>query len=226
MNYTLNNTFVNGALDMGKEKGAMQMFICKNADGGIETKGDLDKREVVRLLEDMISKEDALSLKWVPEAAFPKLKMPFKELLKKPNEVKGLATKIFNLFLKENNAKYGVGKFDMWCYPIEKAFMIHTSSLLKDLPDTFTLQDLINWFDMKGYNISNGPPSSFLKSASGVKTWLSFVKILLEYLFVVKGIDPDEWILSSPAPSVPRTPTRPTPSLAPSTSGSRLVDNR
>ena len=135
-----------------------------------------------------------MSLNWVPKGEFPKLKMPLKELLKKPNEAKGLATKIFNLFLKQNNTKYGSGKFDMWQYPIDKAYMVQTSTLLGSLPDTFRLKDIIEWTDLKGFNISNGPPSSCLKVSSGVKTWLSAVKIFLEFCLVVKGIDPDQWI--------------------------------
>ena len=219
MNYSLNNTFVLTALDMGKERGAKQLVICKRKDGGIEVKGDWDKREVVGCLEKMISEEDALALHWVPKAEFPKLKMPMKELLKKPNEAKGLATKIFNLFLKENKAKYGIGKFDMWVYPIDKAYMVHTAPLLNGLPDTFRMDDIIDWSDLKGFNISNGPPANCLKGTSGVKTWLSAVKILLEFCLVVKGVDPDQWIvppssaLPAPLPAIPATNLSLNPSL-------------
>ena len=34
MNYYLNNTFVLTALDMGKERGAKQLMVCKKKDGG------------------------------------------------------------------------------------------------------------------------------------------------------------------------------------------------
>lgn len=212
MDYSLNNTFVLTALDMGKERGAKQLVVCKKKDGVVEVKGDWDKREVVMALQQMISEEDAMSLHWVPKCEFPKLKMPLKELLKKPNEAKGITTKIFNLFLKQNQAKYGSGKFDMWQYPIEKAYMVHTSTLLGSLPDTFRLKDIIDWSDMKGFNISNGPPSTCLKASSGVKTWLSAVKIFLEFSLVVKGIDPDQWIIpSSSASLTPSPPVLPVP---------------
>ena len=202
MNYSLNNTFVLTALDMGKERGAKQLVVCKLREGGVEVKGDWDKREVVAALQEMISEEDALSLDWVPKGDYPTLKMPLKELLKKPNEAKGLATKIFNLFLKENQAKYGIGKFDMWQYPIEKAFMVQTAPLLHSLPAKFRMKDIIEWSDLRGFNISNGPPASCLKVSSGVKTWLSAVKILLEFCLVVKGVDPDQ-LVSSPSSGVP-----------------------
>ena len=226
MNYTLNNTFVMTALDMGKERGAKQLVICQMKDGSIEIKGDWEKREVVGVLEKLISEEDAMSLHWVPKSEFPRLKMPIKELLKKPNEAKGLVTKIFNLFLKENKAKYGTGKFDMWLYPINKAYMVNTASLLNSLPETFRMQDIIEWSDLKGFNISNGPPSSCLKVASGVKTWLSAVKILLEFCLVVKGIDPDQWVvppssaLPASLPAIPASILPLTPSLKGQTSRS------
>ena len=223
MNYSLNNTHVLNALNLADERGAMQLVVCKRPDGVVETKGNWDKREVVKALESMISEEDALSLHWVPKGEFPKLKMPLQDLLKKPNEVKGMVTKIMNLVLKESNAKYGVGKFDMWSYPIEKAFMVQTASLVKDLPDTFRLRDILDWFEMKGFNISNGPPASCLKIASGVKNWLVVVKILLEFLLVVKGVDPAQWVISaSSAQSLPVT-LAPNTSVAPSTSGARLL---
>ena len=40
MNYYLKNTFVLTALDMGKERGAKQLMVCKKKDGGVEVKGD------------------------------------------------------------------------------------------------------------------------------------------------------------------------------------------
>ena len=55
MDYSLNNTFVLTALDMGKERGAKQLIVCKKKDGVVEVKGDWDKREVVMALQQMIS---------------------------------------------------------------------------------------------------------------------------------------------------------------------------
>ena len=39
MNYYLNNTFVLTALDMGKERGAKQLMVCKKKDGGCSQRG-------------------------------------------------------------------------------------------------------------------------------------------------------------------------------------------
>ena len=48
------------------------MMVCKKKDGGVEVKGDWDKREVVTALQQMISEEDAMALKWVPPNAQPR----------------------------------------------------------------------------------------------------------------------------------------------------------
>ena len=72
MNYYLNNTFVLTALDMGKERGAKQLMVCKKKDGGVEVIGDRDKREMVTALQQMISEEDVLALNWVPPNAQPR----------------------------------------------------------------------------------------------------------------------------------------------------------
>ena len=65
MNYTLNSTFVLTALDMGKERGASSLSCASSMM--VEVKYDCDKREVVTALQEMISKEDDMSLDWVPK---------------------------------------------------------------------------------------------------------------------------------------------------------------
>ena len=39
---------------------------------GVEVKGDWEKRVVVTVLQQMISEEDAMALKWVPPNAQPR----------------------------------------------------------------------------------------------------------------------------------------------------------
>ena len=45
MNYSLNNTFVLTALDMGKERGAKQLVVCQKIDGEVEIKGTRGKKK-------------------------------------------------------------------------------------------------------------------------------------------------------------------------------------
>ena len=51
MKYYLKNTFVLTALDMGRERGAKQLMVCKKNDRGVEVKKDWDKRELVTALQ-------------------------------------------------------------------------------------------------------------------------------------------------------------------------------
>lgn len=187
----MNNTFVLSALNMGSERAASQLIICRHKHGRIELKGDLKKREALKALEKIIIEEDAMTMKWVPNKELPKLEMPLALVMKNPNKVKTMATNIFNVFLKENGAKFGIGKFEMWHYKIAKALLVETAPLLSNLPETFSLDDIISWENLRGHSISNGPPATCLKSSCGVKTWLAVVKIMLEVCLVVKNVDPN-----------------------------------
>ena len=65
--YSLNNTFVLSALNMGSERAASQLIICRHKHGRIELKGDLKKREALRALEKIII--ESLNF-FLPEEAF------------------------------------------------------------------------------------------------------------------------------------------------------------
>ena len=47
------------------------------------------------------------------EQGAPILDMFMKLMMKIPNKLK-TAAKVFNVFLKENGVKFGIGKFDIW----------------------------------------------------------------------------------------------------------------
>ena len=107
-------------------------------------------------------------------------KMPMEDIMKKPNLVKSAATKALKVFLTAGNLKLGKDSFPGWRFCVEKAYFINTSTLLVKLPNVFTLSDIIDWVALDGVTICNCPRggAAALKPASGVKTWLAFVKIL------------------------------------------------
>ena len=109
--------------------------------------------------------------------------------MKKPNLVKSASTKALKVFLTAGNLKLGKDSFPGWLFCVEKAYFLNTSTLLVNLPNVFTLSDIIDWVALDGATICNGPTggAAALKPASGVKTWLAFVKILLEFLYLVEG---------------------------------------
>ena len=56
----------------GEGEGGQAVDGLQEEGRGVEVKGDWDKREVVTALQQMISEEDAMALKWVPPNAQPR----------------------------------------------------------------------------------------------------------------------------------------------------------
>ena len=189
MEYSLQNIHITQAQAMAEEKGAKQLVICKTRRG-VNYVSNWDIKEVLEFLKMKVEEEEAMRKTWLPDQSrIPKLPLAMEEIMKKPNLVKTVATKALKAFLIPGNHKMGKGSFPAWRFPVEKAYFINTSTLLHQLPDIFTLSDIIDWGALDGATISNGPTggASAIKSASGVKTWLAFVKILLEFLYLVEG---------------------------------------
>ena len=204
MDYTLKNVHINSALRMGASMGARQLFVCKNMTGNIQVEGNLDIREVITVLEAKVREEDALRLMWVPKDknSFPKLANPISDLFKKPNLVKSAAGKAMHFFLKAGKMKLGRDTFPGWHYQIQKAYLVYSSDIVKGLPDVFTLNQIVEWSDLLGANISNGRLSA-LKAESGVSSWLGLCKVLIEFSFLVTGHDPAVWVESGSSPGQP-----------------------
>ena len=55
----------------GEGEGGQAVDGLQEEGRGVEVKGDWDKREVVTALQQMISEENAMALKWVPPNAQP-----------------------------------------------------------------------------------------------------------------------------------------------------------
>ena len=69
MNFTLNNTHLNDALELGSAKNVKQLFLAESENGSLEMRGDLDKRIAVKHLQDIINMEDALKGDWLERSS-------------------------------------------------------------------------------------------------------------------------------------------------------------
>ena len=158
MNFSINNSHVLRALQLGAEKNVKQLFVAETSNGGLEIKGDLEKRKVVEKLQEMINTEDSLKANWLnnSDPNFPKLPRHLEHLLKQPRLVKNAVTSACNFLMSSSGVKLGHAIFLVWHFPLEKAFMIHTSHLLNKLPNKFTLSHIIEWASLRGTRISNG----------------------------------------------------------------------
>ena len=66
MEYTINNAYIIKALKMGEENNTKQLFLLKHTDGKYEMKGNLNKIEAMKFLEQEINVEESLLKKWIP----------------------------------------------------------------------------------------------------------------------------------------------------------------
>ena len=195
MEYKLKNVHVAKALELGSQKGAEQLFFAKKRDGSWEVCGELNKKEVMKFLQEGDITEEAKKMEWLTPGAedFPKLEKPLAEILKTATKVKTAVAAALNYIMKLTNTKLGRGDFLAWHYPMEKDFMVYTGDLIEDLPNPFTLSMIINWSELQGVRISNGRVSA-LKLESGVKSWLSACKIFLDFFFVAMEHNPARWV--------------------------------
>ena len=90
--------------------------------------------------------------------------------------------------------KLGQGVFPGWQYRLDRALLLHSGSLLDDMADTeVSLSMFIEWDDMaKMTSLANGYLGG-LKRGTGVKTWLSFMKILAEFILILSGQDSNDF---------------------------------
>jgi hypothetical protein len=159
MFFTLNNTHINHALQLGAAKNVKQLFLAAETEGGaLQVKGDMDKRMALKLLQDVINQEDAVEGLWLQSksSSFPKLPRQFQYLTKNPRMVKNALTAACNHLMTFAGVKLGHDTFLAWHYPIEKAFLVHTAGLVTKLPSTFTISMIIEWSSLRGTSISNG----------------------------------------------------------------------
>ena len=53
-------------------------------------------------------------LEWIPNKELQILDIPLKSMTKIPNKLKTEAAKVFDVFLKENEVNFRIGKLDIW----------------------------------------------------------------------------------------------------------------
>ena len=215
MEYTVENTAANNLIDLGKKRLSKQLIISVNRLGHVQMKGNLEKKIALLKLEEIVQQEDAMNKEWLPEDldSFPLLPLPLADVLRNGNMAKSVTAASINWMLRKTGGKIGRDKFSLWFYPVNKENLVYTSGLVSKLPDTFTLNMILEWSDMAGCSMSHGN-SGALKPASGVTNHLSFIKIVLNIIFLVVGHNPLTWHRATAAPSTGPPPARTSPALA------------
>ena len=161
------------------------------------------KVTIEALQKKLLKQEANIPTKWILQnvSTFPKLPMPLKKLMSSANTLRPYTVLVMDWFLKPLGLKPGRKGFAGWEFPVNPADFIHTKNLLKELNGCdFSLADIIEWSSLKNYGSKrNGGfgqgNTENLKKSSGVTKWLWFLKVFLEWAFVVVDIQPDMWVL-------------------------------
>ena len=161
----------------------------------------------VDALQKKILKQEALDRSsWILQnvTTFPKLPMTLKKLMSHSNYFRPYSISVLKWFLKPLHLKPGRNSFAGWEFLVSPADFVFSKGLLKGLGEgDFSLADIIDWstFDNYGrteerkkHNFSQGANED-LKKTSGVKCWQWFIKIFVEWAFVVVDIQPENWVL-------------------------------
>ena len=215
MDYSVENTVANNLINLGKKRLSTQLIISVNRLGQVQLKGNLDKKVALAKLKEIVQQEDARAREWLPDDldSFPLFPLPLPEVLRNGYMAKSAAAAAVSWMLRKTGGKLGRDKFPLWFFPVNKENLVYTSGLVSKLPDTFTLNMILEWSDMAGCSMSHGSSGS-LKPASGVTNHLSFIKIVLNIIFLVVGHDPLTWHRATAAPSTGPPPARTPPALA------------
>ena len=117
-----------------------------------------------------------------------------------PIALKSYASKQLKWLLSPLGLKKGEGLFAGWDYLLDKNSFFYTAGLLESLgSQSFSLSMLIDWMDMANMaSLSSGNVKA-LKKGSGVKTWVAFIKVLVETIFLMIEEDPADWYKNTKA---------------------------
>ena len=150
--------------------------------------GNLCLEKAKEILELKIALRDSFDKeKWLKVGDMPPLSAPLGEVLSNTLLVKSKATKLINWLMESNSMRLGEGFFPGWLHKIDPALFVNTADLMPGLKskEEISLEDIIKFKDMKSIKgIGNGNLPAITKE-SKVKTWLGFLKIVLEWREIV-----------------------------------------
>ena len=161
-------------------------------------------RLTVEALQKKLLKQEAnIPSKWIIQnvSTFPKLPLPMKKLMSSANTLRPYATLVMDWFLKPLGLKPGRESFAGWEFRVNPSDFMYTKNILKELSGRdFSLADIIDWSSLQNSGSKRGfgqGNSENLKKTGGVTSWFYFLKVFLEWAFVVVDIQPAMWVLNA-----------------------------
>ena len=144
--------------------------------------GTMDLNRVLEIMKAKVLEQKSCEMStWVPVK--PRLQLPaaLDKVLKAPFE-EDRNSFIEWLLAKQNIKKVGDAGFVGWSFPIDRQlFVVNDKALLSFSGPTFSLEQIVPWSSLKG--LKNGFQAgarNLLLPQSGIKAWLSFLRIFVE----------------------------------------------
>ena len=169
------------------EAGIADFYLHQHASGEVEWAGSMELPLVLELVKKKISELEAADTnKWIPDQPLPDLPASLELVLKTPDMLKKYSNKCMDWLLnKQGLKKAGQEGFLGWAVPMDRQlFTINDAALSEFSNPTFSLEQIVAWASM--LTLKNGFQAgarNILLPHSGVKSWLSFLRIFVEVCF-------------------------------------------
>ena len=177
---------VNVARQMARNAnlGITDFYLVETLDGKVEFAGTMDLERVLELVKSKVLETKSCDMSaWVPDKPLPPLPAALDEVFKAPDLLKKTANSFIEwLMAKQNIKRVGDAGFVGWSFPMDRQlFVVNDKALSSFTGPTFSLEQIVPWSSLKG--LKNGFQAgarNLLLPQSGIKAWLSFLRIFVE----------------------------------------------
>ena len=178
---------VSRSMERNRDIGAKDFYMVQMSSGEVEYRGSLSLQQVLTLVKEMYMHEaEADTSRWIPSSPPPLPPAPLDQVMKKPDLVRMAAGDLMSWLLTyQGKQKPGEEGFLGWIHLVERdLFVINDKALSAIKGRFFSLEDIVPWSRMA--QLRNGFKAggrTLLLASSGVKAWLSFLRIFIEVGF-------------------------------------------
>jgi hypothetical protein len=162
----------------------------------------VDSKTTVDILQQkLLRQESNIKSNWILKnvSSFPKLPKHLKKLMSVTNKLRVYSILVMKWFLKPLGLKPGRKSFAGWEFLVSPKDFTYIKHFPRELSeDDFRMSDIIDWSRLERKRGFYQGTIEDIKSASGITSWLGFLKVFVEWAFVVVDIQPDQWVIDCP----------------------------
>ena len=182
---------VSRQMERNKQLGNKDFYLVQLPTGEVEFCGSLPLEKVAELIKEKVVQEGTYDTsRWIPTSPLPSLPAPMDQVLKKPGLVKSAAGDLMTWLLSfQGKQKPGDEGFLGWSFPVNRALFVKNDKALSAMKEPFfSLENIVPWKRLAA--LKNGfqaGDKTLLLPSSGVKAWLSFLRIFIEVSFQIRS---------------------------------------